>query len=297
MSDTPAERGQSVVDLQQEVRIYRPGQHLGWRFAIWREMASELVRSRELIWRLFLRDFTARYKQTVLGVSWAIIMPLVAVGTFVFLNRAGILNIGEVGIPYPAYALLGLTIWQLFAGGLVACSNAIVAGGSMVVKINFPKETLVIAALGQTLVATLVRLALLIIIFALYRLVPPWTTILFPISLVPLLLLTLGLGFLLSLLNALLRDVANIVTLATTFLLFLTPVLYPAPRTGLFAAVTKYNPLAALVTGARDLVVTGYLTQPTQFAWASALSVILFVLSWRVFHLAEVRMAERMGAR
>ena len=283
--------------LAEEVRVYRPGQHVGWRPAIWLEMATELWRSRELIWRLFLRDFTARYKQTVLGISWAIIMPLVAVGTFMFLNRSGILNIGEVEIPYPAYALVGLTVWQLFAGGLVFCSNAIVAGGSMVVKINFPKETLVIAALGQTLVATLVRLVLLVIVFALYRLVPPWTVVLFPLSLVPLLLLTLGLGFVLSLLNALLRDVANIVTLGTTFFLFLTPVLYPAPRTGLFAAVTKYNPMAALVTGARDLVVTGYLTQPARFAWVSVLSIVLFILSWRVFHLAEVRIAERIGAR
>ena len=283
-----------MIDTQQEVRIYRPGQQVGWGFTIWREMVTELVRSRELIWRLFLRDFTARYKQTVLGVLWAVIMPLVAVGTFVFLNRSGILNIGHVDIPYPAYALLGLTVWQIFAGGLVACSNAIVAGGNMVVKINFPKETLVIAALGQTLVETLVRLVLLVIVFAFYRIVPPWTAILLPLSLVPLLLLTLGLGFLLSLLNALLRDVANVVTLATTFLLFLTPVLYPTPRGGLFSVITEYNPLAALVTGARDLVVTGYLTQPTQFVWANALSVVLFVLSWRVFHLAETRIAERM---
>ena len=279
------------------VRIYQSGQRLGWGAHVWREMVTELARSRELIWRLFLRDFTARYKQSVLGVLWALIMPLVTVGTFVFLNRSGILNIGEVDIPYPAYALLGLTVWQLFAGGLAACSNAIVAGGSMVVKINFPKETLVIAALGQTLVETLVRLVLLIVVFTFYRLVPAWTAVLFPLALVPLLLLTLGMGFLLALLNVLLKDVANMVTLTTTFLLFLTPVLYPTPRDGLFSIVAKHNPLAALVTGARDLVVTGYLTKPTEFAWASALSVTLFLLSWRVFHLAEMRMAERMGAR
>jgi len=260
-------------------------------------MVRELVASRELIWRLFLRDFKARYKQTVLGILWAFIMPFVAVGTFVFLNRSGILNIGDVNIPYPAYALLGLTIWQLFADGLRGCSGAIVAGGSMVVKINFPKETLVIAALGQTLVNTLIRLGLVVIIFAFYRIVPRWTTVFFPLSLIPLLLLAIGLGFLLSLLTALMRDIPNVVTLVTTFLLFLTPVLYPTPRAELFTVFTRYNPLAGLVTGVRDLVVTGYLTQPVQFIWASVLSVIIFALSWRVFHLAEIRMAERIGAR
>lgn len=281
----------------EKVKTYQPGKIRGSFSSIWREMALELINSRELIWRLFIRDFSARYKQTVLGVLWAIIMPLAMVGTFWFLKRSGVLNIGQVEIPYAAYALLGLTIWQLFAGGLVACSNSIVAGGSMVVKINFPKETLVIASLSQALLDTLIRLVLVIIVFVFYRIVPAWTVILFPLSLVPLLLLTLGLGFMLSLLNVLLRDVANIVTLATTFLLFLTPVLYPTPQAGLFQLFTEYNPLAALVTGPRDLVVSGYLTDPTSFAWASILSVVLFFLFWRVFHVAEMRMAERLGAR
>ena len=280
--------------VYREPCVYRPHQQVGWGLSIWREMAMELLRSRELIWRLFLRDFTARYKQSVLGILWALIMPLAMVGTFVLLNRSGVLNIGELDIPYPAYALLGLTVWQIFAGGLSACSNSIVAGGSMVVKINFPKETLVIAALGQAVVETLVRLGLLVLVFALYRLVPHWTTVFFPLVLFPLLLLTLGLGLLLSLLNVLVRDIANIVTLATTFLLFLTPVLYPVGKEGVLAIVTAYNPLAALVTGARDVVVTGYLTEPLQYAWASGLSLVLFLVSWRLFHMVEPRMAERV---
>ena len=120
-------------------KLYRPSQNRGWGIKVWKEMLSELYESRELTLRLFLRNFKAKYRQTVLGFLWAVIMPLMTVGTFVFLNRAGVLNIGEVEIPYPAYALLGLTIWQVFAGGIRSCSNSIVAGGSMVVKINFPK--------------------------------------------------------------------------------------------------------------------------------------------------------------
>ena len=277
-----------------EVHIYRPNQQRGWGLRVWREMMSELVRSRELIWRLFWRDFSARYRQSVLGVLWALIMPLVTVGTFVFLNRSGLLNIGEVDMPYPAYALLGLTVWQFFAGGLTATSNAIISGGRILAKINFPKETLVIASLGQAVVDTLIRLLLTVLVFAWLGVVPRWTAIFFPLALLPLVLLTLGLGFLLSLLNALLRDVASIVTLVTTFLLFLTPVLYPEPGQGLLSLVSAYNPLAALVTGARDVVVTGYLTHPDRYLWASALALFVFVASWRLFHMAEPRMAERV---
>jgi lipopolysaccharide transport system permease protein len=281
-------------DDDKDFRVYLPDAHAGWRAGVWREMAEEVLRSHELIWRLFMRDFSARYKQSILGVLWAVIMPLAVVATFAFLNSSGVLNIGEVVIPYPAYALLGLTIWQLFAGGLTECSNAIVAGGGMVVKINFPKEALVIASLGQALVDTLIRMGLLVFIFSYYRVVPQWTTVFFPILLFPLLLLTLGLGFLLSLLNVIIRDVGHMVTMGTTLLLFLTPVLYPAGKSGILAAVSAYNPLAALVVGARDMVVTGRLTDPGHYAWATGFCVVLFLVSWRLFHMVEPRMAERV---
>ena len=91
---------------------YIPDKHLKLGLKIWLEMFRELAGSRELIWRLFIRDFLAKHKQTILGVLWAIIMPLLMVGTFIFLNRTGVLNIGKTDVPYPVFALLGLSIWQ-----------------------------------------------------------------------------------------------------------------------------------------------------------------------------------------
>ncbi len=277
-----------------ESHTYYSDQQVGWGFRVWREMVSELILSRELILRLFWRDFTAKYKQSVLGVLWALIMPLMMVGIFVFLNRSGILNIGETAIPYPLYALIGLTIWGLFAGGLISCANAIVSGGSLVVKVNFPKESLIIASFGQVIVETLVRIGLLALVFVFYRVIPCWTTLLLPFVLLPMILLTLGLGFFFSLLNVLVRDIANMLTLGTTFLLFLTPVAYPIPKEGIFAAVAPYNPLATLVGAARDVVITGYLKQPAEFAWISGFALVIFLISWRIFHLVEPRMAERL---
>ncbi len=263
----------------------------------WSTMFVDLFTSHELIWRLFLRDFSARYRQTLLGVLWAVIMPLVVVGTFIFLNSSGVLNIGKIEIPYPAYALLGLTVWQVFAGGIVNCSNSIVRAGSMVAKIKFPRETLVVSSFGQTFVETLVRIYLVVLAFVFYRVVPEWTVVLFPFAVLPLFLLTLGLGFFLSLVNAVIRDVANVVNILTTFLLFLTPVLYPAPKAEVFRVFTRFNPLAPLVNAPRDLVITGHISDPWGFAWASLLSVIVFMVSWRFFYLAQMRMAERMGGR
>jgi lipopolysaccharide transport system permease protein len=272
----------------------KPGR---WTPRFWRDVFRRLTDNHELIWRLFLRDFHARYRQTLLGLAWAIIVPLIAVGTFVLLNQSGILDIGEISVPYPLYALLGLTVWQIFAGGLVVSSNSLVVAGSMVVKVDFPRETLVVASLGQVVVEFIVRLTLLIGLCIFYGFVPAAAALWFPAALIPLVLTTVGLGFVLALVNVVVRDVANMVVFVTSFLLFLTPVLYPVPEHGPLAVVSRYNPLAILVRVPCDLVVEGRVRDPETFTLAAVLSIVFFLFSWRLFVLTEMRMTERMGTR
>lgn len=278
-------------------RTYSWKQQGRWTLRFWMDIFRRLTDNHELIWRLFLRDFHARYRQTLLGLAWAIIVPLIAVGTFVLLNRSGVLNIGEISVPYPLYALLGLTVWQIFAGGLVVSSNSLVGAGSMVVKVDFPRETLVVAAFGQVAVEFLVRLALLVGLCIYYGFLPSAAAIWFPFALIPLVLTTLGLGYVLALVNVVVRDVANIVVFVTNFLLFLTPVLYPVPEHGPLAVVSRYNPLAILVRVPCDLVIEDRAREPETFALGAVLSVVFFLFSWRLFVLTEMRMTERMGTR
>ena len=280
------------MSLQENV--YTPDQTSSWGLSVWRVMLSELIASRELIWRLFVRDFSARYKQVVLGFLWMVIIPIAGVATFAFMNSAGVLNVGDTSVPYTVFALLGLTIWQMLAGGLVATANSLIGAERLIVKINFPKKSLVIAAMGQVIFEFVVRLILLAITMVIFATAPKWTIIFLPLTLLPLFLLTLGLGFFLALLNVLMRDIGNMVPLITSFLMFLTPVLYPAPESGTLATVMAVNPLSGLVTAARDVVFTGYLTDPLGFAWSSTLGIVFFFFAWRVFHLVESRIAERV---
>ncbi len=279
----------------EKVTVYCPDRFLkiGF-FAVWREMFADLFRSRELIWRLFLRDFSARYRQSLLGILWVILNPLITVGIFVYLKKSGIFNIGSTNVPYPVFALVGLTVWSLFATGLTACSNSIVNAGAMVTKINFPKSSLVIASSGQAVVEFIVRLALTIIVFLIYKVVPSWTAVFLPLVVIPIFLITLGMGFFLSLLAGLFRDTINIVTLFTTFLLFLVPVLYPAPESGLFAAVNIWNPLSHLIVACRDVIFLGQFTNPAGFWYSTLFSVLVLGFSWRFFHIVEPKIAERI---
>jgi lipopolysaccharide transport system permease protein len=263
-------------------------------FSIWKEMVLSLFRSKELIWRLFLRDFSARYRQSLLGILWAIINPLITVGIFVFLNRSGILNIGETPVPYPVFAMIGISIYGIFSGGLSTCSNSIVGAGPMVVKINFPKVSLVVAAMGQALVDFLVRLVVLVVVFVIFGIAPKWTSVFLPFVLLPIILLTLGMGLILSLLAGVFRDAIYLVPIFTTLFLFFVPALYPPPSSGLLFILNQWNPLSHLITGCRDILISGKIANLFAFAWTSIFSVLIFLVSWRIFFLSEPRIAERV---
>lgn len=272
--------------------VYTPHGHLGMGPAAWREMVEELVASRELTWRFLMRDISARYRQSVFGYLWAILPALLTTATFTWLNRANVLPVKGTDLPYPVFVLLGMSVWQLFATGLTNSTQSLVNAGSLISKIGFPRETLVIAAFGQSVFDFLIRIALLAAAFALYRVMPAPTVALIPLMLVPLCFLTLGLGFLFALLNGVLRDMGQMVTFGLMFGMFLTPIVYPAQ--GLKSWMMALNPVSPFVIAAQDLTSRGHLTQPGPYLWASLFSAAVFLVSWRIFHLTEPRIAERI---
>ena len=189
---------------------------------------------------------------------------------------------------------MGLTAWVIFSKGLAACANSIVTAGSMVVKINFPKVCLVIAAMGQALVELLVRILLTGLVFCFFGFVPAAQSWLFAIMILPLFLLTLGLGFFLALLAGLFRDVINMVTLLTTYLMFLLPVAYPLPESGLFARLNRYNPLSHIIVACRQVVLYGRVNDWQGYVWSALFCLLMFLGAWRLFYLVEGKIAERI---
>lgn len=272
--------------------IYEPNKYLKAGIGIWRTMFEEIRESRELIWRLFIRDLSAKYKQSVLGCAWVLIMPFITIGTFVYLNKTGILTIGSTDAPYPIFALIGLSVWQLFATGINSGCQSLVGAGDMITKINFPREVLVLASLAQTLFEFGIKCVLIFLFLYIFHFQPAWQIIFFPLLVLPMLILTLGLSLILSLVNGVIRDTANTVGLIITFLMFLTPVLYPAPLQG--SLLFKLNPLSALVNAPRDMIVYGYVKEPVDFIIASGLACVVFLVFWRMFHLVETKIPERI---
>jgi lipopolysaccharide transport system permease protein len=261
-----------------------------------REMFRDLRASRELAWRLLVRDISAQYRQSMLGYVWAFIPPLVASLPFIFLNSQGVVSIGDTPIPYPAYALISTILWQVFADALNSPLNTVAAAKSMLVRINLPKEAILLSGLGQVIFSFLIRLALLIMIFIWFRIVPPPTALLFPIGVVALILVGFTLGVALTPLGLLYNDVRQIIPIATTFLMLLTPVVYPPPKAGLAAVVVSWNPLSPLITVTRDWITTGDATQIAAFVFIAITASVFLFAGWILYRVALPHIIARVGA-
>jgi lipopolysaccharide transport system permease protein len=281
--------------MTEEMISYEPDNLLKKGYlSIFKDIYAELINNRWLTYQLFRRDFLALYRQSIVGVFWALIIPAVSVGTFILLSESGVLSVGEISVPYPIFAVLGLALWQLFAMGLIATSNSLVNAGAMIRKINFSKKALVLASGAQSFVPFIIQIGLVAILCLAYGSYPSIWIIMLPVAVVPIILLMLGLGFMLSLLNAVARDVGNLVAIVTSLLMFITPIFYARPTSGILATITEFNPLSYLISGYRDLALTGHVEHSFGVLISSMFAILLFAFSLLVFHLTEVRIAERV---
>jgi lipopolysaccharide transport system permease protein len=281
--------------MKEIITTYEPDNSLKKGYlSIFSQIFIELKQNRWLTYQLFKRDFLSSYKQSFFGVLWAIILPLFSIAIFIILNRSGILNIGDIGAPYSIYALLGMAFWQFFSTGLVACTNSLVNAGPMILKINFSKKSLVIASAAKAILPFIIQIIMVGVLFMGYGRVPHIMSLLIPIFIIPLILFTIGLGFFASLLNGIIRDIGNIISILLTFLMFSTPVLYAKPQSGVLATLTKYNPLYYLVSTPRDLVLKGTFFEWEGFLIVSLISIVLFAGCLFAFHLTETRVTERI---
>ena len=261
----------------------------GWH--VWGTIINEFLNSRELIWRLILRDIAARYRQSMFGYLWAVLPSIVTVIVFAALTQSQTIPVAETALPYVAYALWSISVWQLFAGCLSVCTNSLVSAGSLVSKVNFPKEALVIAAMGHPLLDFMIRLVLVAFVFTWYGVPFKAQMIFVPFILLPAILLAIGLSFVLSIINLVLRDIGSILGVTLTFGMFLTPVLYPPPTTWPSSLINILNPLSPVLIASQDVIAYGSLLQPQAFLFSSLFSMLVFLVGWRLFRLTIYRVS------
>jgi lipopolysaccharide transport system permease protein len=279
----------------KKVIIYEPNHIMKAGIDVWPQMFHELIACRELIWRLAIRDISARYKQSILGILWAFLAPLALMIVFIWIKGKHIIPIRETDMPYAAFVFLGQMIWLLFSHGVTTSANSLVAAGPMLKKIYFPREVLVLSSLAQTVFEFVLRIPLLGLIFIWIGFVPKWTIVFLPVALLPLLFMIVGMGFFLSLFNAIVRDTTSVLGIVMTLGMFATPVVYPPPSTWPLSFWINYvNPISAVITACRDLATAGYMTEAQTYFSSALFGLLVFLVGWRIFHVIEHKVAERV---
>jgi len=140
-----------MTDQQTPITVYTPESSISHPVKMLRQMFADLGRGRELAWQLAVRDIKAQYRQAALGLLWAFILPLAHTLTWIFLSGSGIVEVKNTNLPYPVYVFTGTMLWAIFMDAVNAPLQQTIAAKAMLAKINFPRETLVVSGIYQTL--------------------------------------------------------------------------------------------------------------------------------------------------
>lgn len=216
----------------------------------------DLWRYRELLGFLAWRDIKVRYKQTVLGVVWALLQPLVTMGifSFVFGTLAGM---GRGDRTYPLMVMAGLLPWQLFSASLNGASGSLISNTHLISKVYFPRLVVPLSALGVALVDFAVVLLLYLAMAVYFRVVPGWSCLLLPLFVAGTLLVALGAGLWLTALTVRFRDFRYIVPFMLQVGLFLSPIGFRTEVVPRWRDLLALNPMTGLIDAFRWCLLGG----------------------------------------
>ena len=238
----------------------------------------ELWNYRELFYFFVWRDIKIRYKQTVLGASWAVIQPLMTMVIFsLFFGRLA--NVPSDGIPYPIFSYAGLVPWTFFANGLLQSSNSLVNNANMLKKIYFPRLILPISSVFGGIIDFALAFIVLLMMMGYFRIYPTVYIVWLPFFVLLAFVTSLGVGFWFSAMNAQFRDIRYIVPFLVQAWLFITPIAYPSsllPEP--WKTLYGLNPMAGVVEGFRWALL-GTDTAPGSITIVSSIMAILIVVS------------------
>ena len=261
-----------------------------------RGMLRDFSAGRELAGRLFVRNLRGLYRQTLLGLFWAFLPPIVNTAFWVFLREADVFDTGKMPINSTIFILTGMIFWQAFIEAFQMPIDVINKNRNMISKLNFPRESLLMVGFGEVLFNFSIRSLLLIPACLWFQFVPPATIALMPIAALGLVFVGAGLGLILMPIGALYQDVGRFIGLATPFWMILTPVVY-MPLTGFPGSLLNWlNPASPLLILARDWALIG----STEHAGAAIIfgvaSVILMLIGLVVYRVSIPVLVERMTA-
>ncbi|MDO8495061.1 MAG: ABC transporter permease [bacterium] len=261
--------------------IIRPKKHLSW------EDFKELWQYRELLYFFTWRDIKVRYKQTIIGVGWAVFQPFMTMVVFsIFFGHFA--KMPSEGVPYPIFVFVGLLLWQFFSASLNGASASLTNNTGIVTKVYFPRLILPVSSTLTNFVDFAISFIVLIGIMAYYQFLPNlmgfW---ILPLLLVITFMIAVGIGMFLASINVKYRDVRYALPYFIQMLLFVTPVIYPPSIAGKYSWILALNPMTGVIKAARSSILGTTPINWTLLGISTAFGILALVIGVVVFKKTE----------
>jgi len=290
----------SLKSGHSEIRVYESQSAVREPLKLLIAIFRDLLGSRQLALTLALRDVKAQYRQSILGLAWMVLPPLFFTVGMTVLQQNNVVSLkGPEGIPFPAYVLVGSSLWQMFMAALNGPITALNSGKGILTKVNFPRETLIVAEMYKILFNVSVQIVLILLTLVWFRITPGFTFFLFPLALGVLLMLGTTFGIFLAPVALLYKDVSNALPIVGYVWMVLTPVLMSindlAPG-GLYATVVRWNPVTPVLVTARELLTGLPLAHLDGVFWVLGATSVALVIGLLYFRVAMPMVIERWSS-
>lgn len=278
-----------------QVKTYKPTtSHIKFTNLV-KEMFSDLKSSRDLAWRLTVRDFKGQYRQSILGAFWAFITPLMSAVVWIFLNASGAVKIADAGIPYAAFVFTGTMLWSILTESMNMPLQQTNAAKGIMNKINFPKEALLLAGLYKIAANTSIKIILILVALLFFGIIPGIQILWMPIVILGIVLFGFSLGLLVTPLGMLYTDVGRAIPMGMQLLMYLSPVVYVVAKGGWFAKIIEWNPTTTLIVTGRSVFTGLPFESLPYFGIVSFVMILVFFVGWVFYRFSIPIIVERNG--
>jgi lipopolysaccharide transport system permease protein len=233
------------------------------------------------------RDLKVRYKQTMIGVLWSVLQPVITMVVFSFFFGQ-LAKVPSDGVPYPIFVYTGLLFWQFFSDALNETSNSLIANRAIITKIYFPRLILPVSSVITKFVDFAISAVVLVGLMTYYGYTPHLSGLLImPLLLALTFIAALGLGLLLAAMNVKYRDVRYALPFFIQILMFVTPVIYPASLAGKYSWILALNPMDGVIQSARAALLGTTTLNWTLIGTSAIAGIILLVIGITYFKKTE----------
>lgn len=281
----------------EEVRIYSPNSGVSKPFKLLAEIFKGFKEGRFLAYQLFVRDLKASVRQSFLGFLWHFIPAIAQAIIWIVLNSQEVVSVKDIPMDsYPAFVITGTIIWSLFTEGVNKPLNRFNAAKSMMVKLNFPREAIILAAFYDMLFSLFLKMVVLIPSLIILGYYPTFDWVISFVGILSMYIMAVSLGMLLVPLGMLYTDINKGIGLFFQLLMYLSPVVFAFQTSGAMGWIHKYNPVSAYI----ELIRSGFggyefTLQIELLVWV-LISLIIFLFSLIFLKLSLPAILERSGS-